>query len=516
MRSSLKNTVIAVCSIVFLLSGSNSLNATASAVQKKKEPYNEEVYPTYPATAPAATAEEEVLVKRGEYLSKMGDCIACHTNAVEGGSAYSGGLPIQTPFGTFYSPNITPDKETGIGNWTEEDFNRALKKGQDPHGRNYFPVFPYIYFSKITDEDVKALYHYFKSIPAVNLKNKSLPFPFNVPGARLTLWGWNFLFFFADEGEFAYQKNQSPEWNRGKYIVDSLGHCSMCHTPLNPFGAPKTDYYLSGGFIDGYWAPNITKIGLESASVDEVVNVFSKGDLINGAGPVAGPMAEVNYNSLKNLTAEDQAAIATYLKTVESEDPLGLPPSDDKPTLTRGKQVYMSSCTICHQDGEMSAPLNGDGPNWYRRLKESGLTGLYQHVINGYNSMPVKGACVTCSENDIIAATDYILNNSLSRSQWIDVAAKGSAQFPTDGKTIYQQNCSVCHTEGKNGAPKLGDKPQWEPLMKKNMDVLIKNTLNSSIHPANGGCKLCSTGEVIDAIKYMITEADPESNYSLW
>lgn len=492
---------------------SESASSVPSLVEKSAEPVIDGYYRPYPATT-AKTPEEEGLVKRGEYLAQMGDCIACHTDVKGGTPAYAGGLPINTPFGTFYSPNITPDKETGIGNWTEADFIRALKEGRDPHGRNYFPVFPYIYFAKVTDDDARALYAYFMSIPAVNQKNKDLPFPFGVPGARLSLWGWNFLFFFPENDPIKYDESKSAEWNRGKYIVDGLGHCGMCHTPLNVFGGPKTRYYLTGGFIDGYWAPNITKFGLESATKEEIADVFTHNKLINNAGIVAGPMAEVNYDSLRYLTQEDKLAIATYLKTVDTRDPLGLPPSEEQPTIQRGKQVYFSACIICHQDGVMSAPVIGDASNWYHRLKSSGLTGLYRHTINGFNSMPVKGACVTCSDKDIISAVDYILNESLTRSQWSDLANAGTEKYPANPQQIYQENCSVCHEAGTNGAPKLGDKEQWKPVVEKNFDDLITSILKGPAH--QGACKKCSTAEVIAATKYMIEQSNTGADFKLW
>lgn len=420
MGSLLKRKLLVAAVLVIMSIVSHSLLADTPPVNESGVHPDDPTYPKYPVIAPAADPAKQELIQRGEYLAKMGDCIACHSNVKGGTPAFAGGLPIETPFGTFYSPNITPDKETGIGKWTEKDFIRALKEGRDPQGGNYFPVFPYIYFAKTTDEDAKALYAYFMSLPPVNLKNKSLPFPFNVPGSRFTLWGWNFLYFFPETTAVKYEKDKSPEWNRGKYIVDSLGHCSMCHTPLNAFGAPKNRYYLTGNFIDGYWAPNIGKYGLESATVQQVANVFQHSQLINNAGPVAGGMAEVNYNSLRHLTEADRLAIATYLKTVVSEEPMGLEPSNAAPSLSRGRQVYMKACVICHQNGEMSAPLIGDSANWYLRLKSSGLTGLYRHVIHGFNSMPVKGGCVTCSDNDIISSVDYLLNESLTRSQWIN------------------------------------------------------------------------------------------------
>lgn len=507
-----KFIVVIVSSILNLISFSVVAEDTTKPLL---EPLIQGYYPSYPTVTPAAGVQQE-LVQRGEYLAKMGDCIACHTDVKAGTGAYAGGLPLETPFGTFYSPNITPDKETGIGTWTEEDFIRALKDGRDPKGRNYFPVFPYIYFSKMTHDDARALYAYFMSIPPIKQKNKDLPFPFGVPGARFSLWGWNLLFFFPEENAVPYEADKSPEWNRGKYIVDTLGHCSMCHTPLNIFGAPKNKYYLTGTFVDGYWAPNITKYGLESASHAQVADVFKSNELINKAGPVAGPMAEVNHNSLNNLTEADHLAIATYLKTVESEERLGVSPSEMKPTLARGRQVYLKACIICHQDNKMGAPVIGDSSNWYMRLKSSGLTGLYRHVIYGYNSMPVKGACVTCSDNDIISSVDYLLNKSLTRAQWIDLKKGGAEKFPSNGKNIYNENCSVCHNEGKLGAPKIGDKAVWKPLIQQNMDVLIEKTVNGKEHVKNGGCEQCTTDEVIEAIKYMVSQSKTEGNYTLW
>lgn len=514
MGSLSKNkAVIIFCLSVVLLAICTMLRAADNG-SKKVEPLIDGYYPAYPPSK-AASGDQEALIKRGEYLAKMGDCIACHTNVKGGTPAFAGGLAIATPFGTFYSPNITPDKETGIGNWTEADFIRALKEGRDPKGRNYFPVFPYVYFSNMSEDDIRALYAYFMSVPPVNLKNKSLPFPFNVPGARLSLWGWNLLFFFPNPS-LEYDPDESPVWNRGKYIVDGPGHCSMCHTPLNVFGAPKYRFYLTGGFVDGYWAPNITKYGLHSATRYQVANVFAKGQLINKAGPISGPMAEVNHNSLSYLTEADRLAIATYLKTVVSEEPLGLLPSEKQPTLKRGKQVYVHACIICHQNGQMSAPQIGNAANWYMRLKASGLTGLYRHAVNGYNSMPVKGACVTCSDNDIDAAVDYILNESLTRSQWQDLKSGGAKKFPANGKDVYNDNCSVCHDDGKLGAPKIGDKKVWQPIIAQNFDVLVEKTINSEHHPKNGGCPECNMSEIIDAIKYMISQSETGGNYQLW
>lgn len=475
-------------------------------------------YPAYPATKHADGSRAQ-LISKGEYLSKMGDCISCHTNVKAGTPAFAGGLPIVTPFGTFYTPNITPDKKTGIGLWTEQDFIRALKKGLSPTGENYFPVFPFAYFANITDDDARALYAYFMSLPAVDQTNRSLPFPFNVPGARLSLWGWKLLFFFPNN-VLETNPEKSEQWNRGHYLVDSLGHCSMCHTPLNLLGSPIERNYLTGTFIDGYWAPNISAQGLESVTQDELTHVFSHSMLINDAGPVAGPMTEVVHNSLRYLTPSDQLAIADYLKSVVSQDPLAIAPSYHQQSMIRGEEVYRVVCTTCHQDGRMGAPRIGDGENWTDRVKTSGLDGLYKNAVNGYNSMPYKGACVTCSKQDVESAVDYLLNQSLTRSQRLDLKKHYHKQLPVDGEQIYSEKCGACHNDGHMGAPILGDVATWKPLIAKNIDVLVQNTIHGSKHPKKGACHACTTGDVIAAIKYMVEQSKSASNtsdnYSLW
>lgn len=487
-----------------------------SAFALSQGPMIDGYYPTYPATTTTPDKSLAEKIKKGEYLAMIGDCISCHTDTKHGKAAFAGGYEFKTPFGTFYTPNITPDKKTGIGNWSQYDFKRALKQGLDPQGHNYLPIFPFAYFANTSDDDIEALYTYFMHIPPVVQENKPLPFPFSLPGGRFSQWGWKLLFFFPNT-PYKPDPSQSPAWNRGKYLVDGLGHCSMCHTPLNAFGAAKQRYYLTGGFIDGYWAPNITKKGLESVTVFEVADVFKKNMLINKAGPIAGPMAEVNHNSLSRLTHEDQIAIATYLKTVESEEPNSVPNmSIAKPNLQRGKQVYVNTCIICHQNGVMTAPRIGNSVNWNMRLNSSGLNGLYRHAIDGFNSMPYKGACVTCTDNDVISAVDYLLHESLTRSQWIDLKQKDHSRKAISGKVIYEENCAICHNEGKLGAPKIGDHSVWKPLIKQNIDILVLNALQNKKHPIHGGCKLCTDGEVIEAVKYMVSQSQTSGNYSLW
>ena len=515
--------MLGLCCFIFsslysVLANSQSVLKSQSSLEPAKQPILEPLlegyYPPYPQVTIKDPAQAEK-IKHGEYLAKAGDCIACHTNVKLTAGQFAGGLPIKTPFGTFYSSNITPDKETGIGAWSEADFLRALKEGRHPSGSNYFPVFPYVYFTNVTDDDAKDLYAYFMSIPAIHHPNHKLPFPFNMPGARFSLWGWKLLFFYPNE-KYKYDPKHDAQWNRGKYLVDGLGHCSMCHTPLNVLGAPKKRFYLTGGFVDGYWAPNITKYGLEGHGRYDIADVFVSGRLLNNAGPVAGPMADVNHNSLSYLSLEDRVAMSAYLKTVVSEDPFTLPDLSKQPPLKKGKQVYVNVCTICHQKGEMSAPVIGDESNWYRRLQTNGLSALYRHVINGYNSMPIKGACLTCKDEDLVAAVDYILDKSLTRTQKVELKEGGADAFPSKPKDVYQENCSVCHDSGKFSAPRLGDQKAWAPLITPGLDVLVKNTMSNEHHPKNAGCKMCTESEIIDVIKYMVTQSKSGGDYSYW
>lgn len=473
------------------------------------------LYPHYPKID-YGNGDNAELIKRGEYLARAGDCIACHTHAQKGGKPFAGGLPLATPFGTFYSPNITPDKKTGIGKWRFKDFKRAMHDGKAPDGSNYFPVFPYAYFNRISDQDLRALWAYFKAIPAVEAKNKGndLPFPLN---SRFLQYGWKILFYYPYDGQYKYDPKQSAVWNRGKYLVDGLGHCSMCHTPLNIFGAPRRKHYLTGSFIEGFWAPNITQYGLSTVTTAQVVDVFKKDQLLGGSDPVAGPMAEVNHNSLGRLKTSDLHAIATYLKTVKSDSLAHIKGSTQAPNILRGQIVFRRVCSTCHLKGETGAPRIADSENWFLRAKQ-GKSLLYRHALNGYNSMPIKGACVTCSDADIESAVDFMLYESLTRAQQRALEKiKQPKPSAEDGQQIYTLYCSTCHDKGRLRAPVLGDKVTWAPILRQNMDVLITKTLKGSRKmPPKGGCTHCSTAEVISAVKYMVDQSKTKGDYSLW
>lgn len=309
------------------------------------------------------------VVARGEYLARAGDCVACHT--ARGGQPYAGGLATPTPFGTLYSPNITSDRRYGIGNWTEEDFWRAMHDGIAPGNRLLYPVFPFTHFTRISRTDVDAIFAYLRSLPPVARRNtpNRMPFPFN---QRSTLVFWRALFF--RPGEFKPDPRQSAEWNRGAYLVEGLGHCGMCHSAYNALGAADANAQLAGGLIpvQNWYAPALNssnELGLGSWTTDELVRYFKTGVSVRGAA--YGPMSDVVFHSLQYLSDSDLQAIATYLRS----QPERASPSDQQrvqvsPEMAaelaqQGRQIYVNHCAQCHQlDGRGSGlqypPLAGN------------------------------------------------------------------------------------------------------------------------------------------------------------
>lgn len=262
----------------------------------------------------APTLADEVA--RGAYLANAADCAACHTDIGHGGGAYAGGRALETPFGTFYSPNITPDPETGIGRWTDAQFLRAMRHGDRPDGANYFPAFPYTSFTGIVDDDIRAIKAYLLSLRAVRQPNRphDVSFPYSW---RFLLNGWKLLYF--DTGPFQPNPGRSAEYNRGAYLATALAHCGECHTPRNWFGAMDQSRLLGGNpdGPDGKRVPNITpdkKTGIGNWSTDDIVKVLTDGHTPD-FDEVGFSMAEVVKSTAK-LTEEDRRAIAVFLKAV--------------------------------------------------------------------------------------------------------------------------------------------------------------------------------------------------------
>lgn len=253
-------------------------------------------------------------VQRGAYLVKAAGCVGCHT--AKRGTQFAGGLGLKTPFGTFFSPNITPDTESGIGNWTDEDFVRALHEGVSPDGGRYFPVFPYPSYTKMTRDDALAIKAYLFSLEPVKQANREhdVFFPFSW---RFLQRGWRMINF--DEGRYQPDPGASDQVNRGGYLVDALAHCGECHTPRNFMGGLDNDMYLAGT-PDGpedQLVPNITPhaTGAIDWSENDLVSLMKTG-LKPDFDNVQGTMAEAIEEGLMHLTDEDLLAIAVYLKTV--------------------------------------------------------------------------------------------------------------------------------------------------------------------------------------------------------
>ena len=310
--------------------------------------------------ATAARAEDAAVVARGEYLARAGDCIACHT--IPGGTLFAGGRAMPTPFGTLYTTNITPDPETGIGNWTAEQFYGVMHSGRFPDGGLIYPAMPFGSYTKVTRADSDAIFAYLRSVPPVHQPNhpQDLRFPFN---NRSLILGWRTLFF--TEGEYQPDPSKSTEWNRGAYLVEGLGHCAMCHTPINALGGNSESQAFEGGLIpmQDWYAPSLTsnkEAGLGEWSIDEIVDLLRTG--VSRRGAVYGPMAEVVADSLQYLNDADVRAMAIYLKSLGQGTPpaaevTAIPAPESSLLLGFGETVYKARCAICHaEDGRGMPP----------------------------------------------------------------------------------------------------------------------------------------------------------------
>jgi mono/diheme cytochrome c family protein len=263
-----------------------------------------------------ARAADNAAITRGAYLAIAADCGACHTDKKAGGAPLAGGPALKTDFGTFYGPNITPDKQTGIGNWTEDQFKRALRSGVNEHGAYMFPVFPFTSFTNLTDADASDLYAYLLSVPAVTHRapQNDIKFPF---GWRPLLFGWRTLFF--KQGPLAPDAGQSAEWNRGRYLAEAVVHCQECHTPRNFLGALDKNHAYAGNphGPDGQEAPDVTsdkKDGIGDWKLEDVVEVLKTGNTPDG-DVVGKGMGDVVEGTGK-LTDADLHAIAVYIKSL--------------------------------------------------------------------------------------------------------------------------------------------------------------------------------------------------------
>jgi mono/diheme cytochrome c family protein len=388
--------------------------------------------PAYDESAPLAQVE------RGRYLAVAGDCEACHTSAQ--GAPYAGGRPVETPFGTFYSANITPDRTNGIGGWSPDQFYRALHEGIGPDGTHLYPAFPYPWYTKVAREDSDAIHAYLRSLSPVSEKppEHRLMFPLNF---RFVMTGWNALFF--KPGAFAPDAGKSPEWNRGAYLVEGLGHCGACHTPTNLLGAARTSMQYQGGVLENWLAPSLVgdlRAGLGGWSAGEVVEFLKTGR--NDKTLAYGLMSEVIAKSTSKLSDADLQAMADYLKDLPAP-PATTPASAEPRVAAAGEALYVDDCAACHRgDGQgvaaMFPALKGDS-----MVQSADPTTVLRLILNGGQAvatdarptpfaMPAFGWKL--SDDETAAVATYV------RNAW------GNAAAPVDAAQVRRLREKVTAT----------------------------------------------------------------------
>jgi mono/diheme cytochrome c family protein len=370
------------------------------------------------AVANAAMASEPSpeLIAYGKALVEAGDCAGCHT--ADPLKPFAGGKRIDTPFGAIYAPNLTPDRETGIGAWTDADFTRALRYGIAPDGSNYYPAFPYPYFTKMTKDDTLAIRAYLGTLAPVAGRNKppELRWPLSYRGL---MRAWNYLFF--KPGLFEPDQGKSAAWNRGGYLVTGLGHCGACHTPKNYLGADKRELAFSGSEVGGWFAPRLdsaARSGLKSWSVEDVTEYLQSGR--NAKSHAGGLMAEVVIGSTSKMSDADVLAIAVYLKNLPParREPTVTPPDDAE--MKAGQAVYARLCIACHEADGSGAPriypplpanalLQSINPSSTLRIILDGAHTVTTPRAPNTGEMPAYAKQL--SDEQVAAVTNYIRNS---------------------------------------------------------------------------------------------------------
>jgi mono/diheme cytochrome c family protein len=370
------------------------------------------------AAAAGIDKQDFAQIERGRYLTVAGDCTACHT--VPGsGREFAGGRNIETPFGLLIGPNITPDPQTGIGAWTDDEFVNALTKGTGRDGARLYPAMPYTYYTKLTREDALAIRAYLNTIPPVYnpVEPNQLPFPFDI---RMSMLAWDRLFF--TPGTFRPDPNKSAEWNRGAYLAEGLTHCGMCHTPKNALGGDDGANALRGYALQGWFAPDITndpRRGVGSWSVEEIGAYLKTGH--NSTSAAAGLMAEMVNLSTSHLTDADLKAIAVYLKdqpgSGEANTQSGV--KADEKIMKMGAAIYADECSGCHgADGKGAAGLF-PSLNGTPVVQQADATSLLHVVLRGARSAATTGAPTAAAmpqfawlltDEQVAAVVSYIRN----------------------------------------------------------------------------------------------------------
>jgi mono/diheme cytochrome c family protein len=372
-----------------------------------------------PTGVPAELAGADP-VKRGEYLTRAADCMVCHTTP--GGAPYAGGLEIRLPFGSIYTTNITPDKDTGIGKYSDADFLNAVQRGIRPDGTRLYPAMPYPSYTYMTDADALAIKAYLFSRPGAHAENRAntLSFPFN---QRWSMIFWSMAF--NPNTRFAPNTARSPEWNRGAYLAEALAHCGECHTPRNLGQALDNRKKYAGAVTAGWKAFNISSdkgTGIGSWSDDEVASYLASGHA-KSRGTAAGPMGEAVDQSFSTMTPSDIHALVAYVRSVPavtSDLPATLaPPAPASPkegatANAAGKKVFEQACVSCHSWTGVSALSPFATISGTRAVNDIAatnvaqvvLSGTVRHTPDGVVSMPAFGA--SYSDADIAAVVNYV------------------------------------------------------------------------------------------------------------
>jgi mono/diheme cytochrome c family protein len=370
-------------------------------------------------TGPPSELTQADARARGEYITRMADCEACHT--ATDGEPFAGGRPFVLPFGTIYTPNITPDPDTGIGKWSDAQFLRTVHQGVSADGSRLYPAFPYDSYTLLTDADVLAIKSYLFSLTPVRQANRpnTFSFPFN---QRWLMAFWS-AFFNRDE-RFRPIREQTPEWNRGAYLAEAAGHCGECHTPRNLFQAMDQRHKFAGGVAEGWIAYNITSdptSGVGDWSAEQLAAYLGSGHA-RGRGAASGPMGEAVDLSLSKLTPSDISAIVTYLRSVKPIHSNALPkpagPAPDSPKLAsvenvQGKRVFEGNCESCHAWSGAGAILNAAQLTGTRAVNDASATNVVQVILSGSGSseggrpyMPSFAAAYSNAE--IAAVANYV------------------------------------------------------------------------------------------------------------
>ncbi len=366
------------------------------------------------------------LVHQGEYVARAADCMSCHTQP--GGKPFAGGDELKTVFGSIYGPNITPDARTGIGTWSKEDFTRALRQGIRKDGGLLYPAMPYVDYTKMTDEDMNALWSYIRSVPAVVHEvppaEKTFKFPFNIRAGNAA---WQAIFFKPER--WNPTPGKTAAWNRGQYLVTVLGHCGECHTPKDVAKAQKLPYRLTGGQLEGWYAPDISDDALSAIgkfNVDEVAHFLKTGVLPDNT-TAFGPMRETIHDSLSHLTDADLHAIALYLKAEpkprsQSPEQASISPQ----SLADGRDLYFNNCSSCHQPNGRGLPgqipaLDGNTAVTASRPNDAVMAILQGFGPNG--TWGAMGSFAQLSNEQIADLVNYI------RTAWSNHAAPNAVAW---------------------------------------------------------------------------------------